>query len=170
MQLDGQNLAAGQQRPPFVDGVAGRAVGDAASPVRVVQEGQRSVEDGLLGARRRQDLALGVERDPVAAFHPAAEGLAQRPLALRARVSADLGDAVYQGLADPLVRRLAWVAGAEVEEPRPFVFQLPAAFVEAQERVGALLGEYGVQEQGPLSGLVCRAGVRHGVYSPYGSN
>ncbi|MCD6054416.1 MAG: hypothetical protein K0Q96_1608 [Rubrobacteraceae bacterium] len=114
--------------------------------MRVVQEGQGSVEDGLLGACGRQDLALGVERDPVAAFHPAAEGLAEPLLTHRARVSADLGNAFFEGLADPRVRRLARVAGAEVEEIKPLLLQLPAAFVEAQERVGALLGEYGVEE------------------------
>ena len=119
-QLHGQSLAAGQKRAPFVDGVSWRAVGDAAPPVRVVQEGQGSVEDGLLGACGRQDLALRVERDPVAAFHPAAEGLAEPLLARRARVSADLGDALFEGLADPRVRRLARVAGAEVEEIKPF--------------------------------------------------
>ena len=145
-QLHGQGLAAGEQRAPFVDGVAGRAVGDAAPLVRVVQEGQRSVEDGLLGARGRQDLALGVERDPVAAFHPAAERFAETLLARRARVPADLGDALYEGVADLRVRRLARVAGAEVEEIQALLLQLPAAFVEAQKRVGALPGEYGVEE------------------------
>src|SRR5215211_5812126 len=145
-QLHRQGLAAGEQRAPFVDGVAGRAEGDAAPLVRVVQEGQRSVEDCLLGACGWQDPALGIERDPMAAFHPAAEGLAETLLACRARVSADLGDAFYQGVADLPVRRLAWVAGAEVEEIHPLLLQLPAAFVEAQKRVGALPREYGVEE------------------------
>jgi hypothetical protein len=49
-------------------------------------------------------------------------------------------------VSDLRVRRLAWVAGAEVEEIKPLFLQLPAAFVEAQKRVGALLGEYGVEE------------------------
>ena len=40
----------------------------------------------------------------------------------------------------------AWVAGTEVEEIQALLLQLPAAFVEAQKRVGALLGEYGVEE------------------------
>jgi len=49
-------------------------------------------------------------------------------------------------VADLLVRRLARVAGAEVEELNPLLLEFLAAFVEAQERVCALLGEYGVEE------------------------
>ena len=87
-----------------------------------------------------------VERDPVAAFHPAAERFAETLLARRARVPADLRDTFYEGVADLRVRRLAWVAGTEVEEIQALLLQLPAAFVEAQKRVGALPGEYGVEE------------------------
>src|SRR3712207_9390508 len=47
-QLHRHRVPAREEGPAFVDGVARRAVGDAAPLVGGVQEGQRSVEDGLL--------------------------------------------------------------------------------------------------------------------------
>ncbi len=72
---------------------------------------------------------------------------------LCARVPAHLGNALYEGPSDLRVRRLARVAGAEVEELDAPLSNLPPAFVEAQQGVGAPLREAGVQQEG-------REGVR----------
>ena len=84
----------------------------------------------------------------MAAVHPARERLAEPFFPGRVRVAAALRDGVLEGLPDGFVGRLAGVPGAEVEGLDAARFELLAALVEAQERVGALALEDGVQEQG----------------------
>src|SRR3954462_4134280 len=94
------------------------------------------------------------------AAQKAAEGLAQLARTHCARVVADLGDAGYEGLPDPLVRWFARVTGAEVEESGALLFEFPPALVQADQRVGGELREHGVQEEaGRLFG--CRLFARY---------
>src|SRR3712207_3717527 len=113
-----------------------------------MQKGQGSVEDGLLRARSRQDLGLGIQRNPVSPRDPAAESLAQIPLSGRARVLAHLRDPGDEGLPALRARRLFRVAGAEVEETDSLFLEFPATLVQPEQRVGACLLQHGVQEQG----------------------
>src|SRR5215213_5566881 len=104
-----------------------------------MHEGQGGVEDSLLGARRWQDLGLGVQSDAVATLHPAGEGLAQLALAWCARVLANLGDAGYKGPPYLGIRRLAGVAGTEIEGLDPPLPDLAPALLQArseERRVG----------------------------------
>ena len=157
---------AGEEGAPLVDRIAGRTVGDAAPLVRGVQEGQRSVEDRLFGAGRGQDLRLGVERDAIAPLHPAGEGLAQAPLALSARVLAHLGDAVYEGPSYLRVRRLARVAGAEVEELDALSLDLAPALLQAEQGVGAAPLQRGVQQERREGRAAEPAPALHGLVAP----
>jgi hypothetical protein len=110
-----------------------------------MQKGQRSVEDGLFGARRWKNLGVRVERDAVAALHPASECFPETSFSRRARVLADLGDAIHEGAADGGVCRLAGIPCPEVEEFDAALLKLPAAFVQPEQRVCALSFEHRVQ-------------------------
>ena len=107
-------VPAGEEGAPLVDRVAGRRRPRAARARGAGRPEERGRSPPW--SRSRQDLRLGVERDAIAALHPARRRPRAAPLALSARVLAHLGDAVYEGQPYPWVRRLARVAGAEVEE------------------------------------------------------
>ena len=106
-----QHLLAGEHGAALVDGVGRRRDRD-----EVAAEHLGHVEDGLLGAERRQHLRIRVERDAEAPRGPFRDRGAQVGQPVRRRVGGERLERRDERLADERGRLLARLADAEVDE------------------------------------------------------
>ena len=131
-----EQLAPRERGAALVDGVGGRRGGDQLAAGDLGE-----VEDRLLGAERRDDLAVGVERDAEAAPRPAGDRRAQLGQAVGRGVGRERLDRGGERLADEGRRLLARLAHPEVDEVHAGRREAPLGLGEPHERVRAQAGE-----------------------------
>ena len=120
---------AEERRAALVDRVGGRGHGH-----QLALEHLGEVEDRLLGAHRRHDLRVRVQRRAEAAADPARHGRAQLGQAVAVRIERQRLDRPGQRRPDELRRLLARLAHAEVDERDLRVLEPPARLGQADER------------------------------------
>ena len=149
-------LRPGEHRPAGVDGVAG--VGGERD-VAGVEEGEAEVVDALLGADRRDHLALGVDLDPEAAVVELGEGLAELGASAVARVLlvGRVGDRLLHRLDDVRVGRLVGVADAEADH----VDAGGALLGDAPLQLGEHVGRHRLQALGGCGDAQLCVGLGH---------
>jgi hypothetical protein len=133
----------GEEGAALVHGVTGLRVRDQILPALAVDDDLREAEDRLLAAERGNDLGLRVERRAEAALGPGGDRLAQLGQPRCGRVAHPVAEPVDQRLLDLRVRRLARIAGAEVDHLDPARLDAPRRFAQPHERIGRLALEDG---------------------------
>jgi len=106
------------------------------------------VENRLLAAVGRDDLAFGIELDAEAAPAPARDRLPQLRQPFRERIARERLDAFDESPADQRIGLLTWVALAEVDQLDARRGEPALRFLEADERVCAGGGENGGELHG----------------------
>jgi hypothetical protein len=140
-QLD--DLLAGEHGPALVDGVGGLRHDD-----ELAAEHLGEVEDRLLGAERRDDLRVRVQRRPEAAPHPAGDRSPQLRQPLGQRIRRQRRHRRGERLADERRRLLARLADAEVDYVDAVGLQPPPRLRQPHERVRPQPGEDGGEPHG----------------------
>ena len=149
-------LRAGEDRPAGVDGVAG--VGGKRDATGV-EEGEAEVVDALLGADRRDHLALGVDLHLEAAVVELGEGLAKLGSSAIAWVLlvGRIGDRLLHRLDDVRVGRLVGVADAEADH----VDAGGALLGDAPLQLGEHVGRHRLQAPGGCGDAQLCVGLGH---------